>query len=144
MPIGTKGLTGFRSNKGIGLAGRSRTASRRLIAARRATPQQSECHSLIVGLEQIGADRLPEAGIVKVQRNVVTGLLAVAFPARANFWADLSAIVIPEMNAIVRRVLRISLVDGNQNEFGIERERADAPRYACFGAIECADLCHGM
>jgi hypothetical protein len=40
------------------------------------------------------------------------------------------------MDAIVRRVLRISLVDGNQNEFSIERERADAPRDACLGALE--------
>jgi hypothetical protein len=51
MPIGAKGLTGFRSNKGI-------VASRRLIATWRAIPQQIECRSLIVGLEQIGADRL--------------------------------------------------------------------------------------
>ena len=88
MPIGAKGLTGFRSNKGIGLAGRTLMASRRLIATWRTIPQQIECRSLIVGLEQIGTDRLSQGGAVKVQRNVVTGLLAVAFLARANFWAD--------------------------------------------------------
>src|SRR5258708_36997550 len=144
MPIGTKGLTGFRSNKGIRLAGRARMASRRVIAARRTTPQQSECHSLVVGLEQIGADRLPEAGIVKLQGDIVARLFPGAFPARSNLRADLSAIVIAEMDAIVRRVLRISLVDGNQNEFRIQRERADAPRDACLGALEYADLGHGM
>src|SRR6266851_2981221 len=144
MPIGTKGLIGFRSNKGIGRAGRARIASRRLIAARRAIPLQSEYRSLVVGLEQIGADRLPEAGIVKLQGDIIARLLPAAFPACSNFWADLVAIVIPEMDAIVRRVLRISLVDGNQNEFGIERERADAPRDACLGPFECTDLCHGM
>src|SRR5713226_2279440 len=144
MPIGAKGLTGFRSNKGIGLAGRAHMASRRLIAARRTTPQQSECHSLVVGLEQIGADRLRKAGIVKLQGDIVARLFPGAFPASSNLRADLGAIVIAEMDAIVRRVLRISLVDGNQNEFGIERERADAPREACFGPLECADLCHGM
>ena len=58
MPIGAKGLTGFRSNKGIGLAGRTLMASRRLIATWRAIPQQIECRSRLIGLEQIGADRL--------------------------------------------------------------------------------------
>jgi len=110
-------------------------ASRRLMAARRTTPQQIELRSLVVGLEQIGADRLPEAGIVKLQGDIIARLLPAAFSARSNFWADLSAIVIPEMDAIVRRVLRISLVDGN-HEFSIERERADAPRDACLGALE--------
>src|SRR5713226_9761399 len=143
MPIGAKGLTGFRSNKGIGLAGRAHMASRRLIAARRTIPQQSECRSRLVGLEQIGADRLPEAGIVKLQGDIVARLFPGAFPARTNFWADLGANVIAEMDAIVRRVLRIWLVDGNQNEFGIERERAETPRDACLGALECADLSHG-
>src|SRR6202030_3582255 len=92
----------------------------------------------------MGAARLCEGGIVELQGDVVAGLLAGAFPARSNVRADLRAIVIAEMDAIVRRVLRISLVDGNQNEFSIERERADAPRDACLGALECADLCHGM
>jgi hypothetical protein len=64
MPIGTKGLTGFRSNKGILFAGRARMTSRRLIAARRTIPQQIELRSLVVGLEQIGADRLRESGII--------------------------------------------------------------------------------
>src|SRR6266446_1688799 len=122
MPIGTKGLTGFRSNKGILFAGRARMTSRRLIAARRTIPQQSECRSLVVGLEQIGADRLPEAGIVKLQGDIVARLFPGAFPARSNFWADLGASSIAEMDAIVRRGLRISLVDRNQNEFRIERE----------------------
>src|SRR5216683_8291242 len=139
MPIGTKGLTGFRSNKGIGCADRARMASRRLMAARRAIPQQIECRSLVVGLEQIGADRLPEAGIVKLQGDIIARLLPAAFPARSNLRADLGAIVIAEMDAIVRRVLRISLVDRNQNEFGIERERADAPRDAGLGPFECTD-----
>src|SRR6266849_3813666 len=143
MPIGTKGLTDFRSNKGIGCAGRARMASRRLMAAGGAIPQQIECRSLVVGLEQICADRLPEAGIVKRQGDIGARLFPGAFPARANFWADLGAINIAEMDAIVRRVLRISLVDGNQNEFGIERERAETPRDACLGALECADLSHG-
>src|SRR5229473_1950926 len=143
MPIGTEGLTGFRSSKGIGLAGRARMASRRLMAARWTTPQQIELRSLVVGLEQIGADRLRKAGIVKLQGDIIACLLPAAFPARSNFWADLSAIVIPEMDAIVRRVLRISLVDRNQNQFRIERKRADAPREACLGPLECADLCHG-
>jgi hypothetical protein len=58
MPIGTKGLTSFRPNKGIVFAGRTLMESRRLIATWRAIPQQIECRSLIVGLEQIGADRL--------------------------------------------------------------------------------------
>jgi hypothetical protein len=66
--------------------------SRRLIAARRAIPQQIELRSLVVGLEQIGADRLPEAGIVKLQGDIVARLFPGAFPARANFWADLGAI----------------------------------------------------
>ena len=63
----------------------------------------------VVGLEQIGADRLPEAGIVKLQRDIVARLLPVAFPARSNLRADLGAIVIAEMDAIVRRVLRVRL-----------------------------------
>src|SRR5580692_4160055 len=120
MPIGAKGLTGFRSNKGIGPAGRAHMASRLLMAARRTTPQQIELRSLVVGLEQIGADRLPEAGIVKPQGDIIARLLPAAFPARSNFWADLTAFVIPEMDAIVRRVLRISLVDRNQNQFRVE------------------------
>src|SRR5216684_7160051 len=144
MPIGTKGLTGFRSNKGIGLAGRARMASRHPVAAWRAIPQQIERHSRLVGLEQIGADRLRKAGIVKLQGDIVARLFPGAFPASSNLRADLGAIVIAEMDAIVQRVLRISLVDGNQNEFRIEHERADAPRDACLGALECADLCHGM
>src|SRR5216683_4179314 len=144
MPIGAKGLTGFRSNKGIGCAGRASMASRRLMAARRTIPQQIELRSLVVGLEQIGADRLRKAGIVKLQGDIVARLFPGAFPARSNLWADLGAINIAEMDAIVRRALRISLVDRNQNQFGIERERADAPRDACLGALECADLCHGM
>jgi len=98
-------------------------ASRRLIAARRTTPQQSECHSLVVGLEQIGADRLPEAGIVQLQGDIVARLFPGAFPARSNLRANLGAVNIAEMDAIVRRALRISLVDRNQNQFGIERER---------------------
>ena len=61
-------------------------------------------------------------------------LLPGAFPARSNFWADLGAINIPEMDAIVRRVLRVSLVDRNQNQFRIERKRACAPR----GLFWCA------
>src|SRR6266852_5777646 len=144
MPIGTKGLTGFRSNRGIGWAVRARMASRRLIAARRTIPQQIECRSLVVRLEQIGADRPCEGGIVELQGDVVTGLLPGAFPASSNLRTDLGAIAIAEMDAIVRRVLRISLFDGNQNEFRIERERADAPRDACFGPLECADMCHEM
>src|SRR6266849_3802553 len=144
MPIGTKGLTGFRSNKGIGCGGRTRMASRRLIAAGGANPQQIECSSRLIGLEQIGADRLPKAGIVKLQGDIVACLLPGAFPASSNLRADLGAIVIAEMDAIVRRALRISLVDRKQNQFGIECERADAPRDACLGALECADLCHGM
>src|SRR5229473_653663 len=144
MPIGTKGLTGFRSNKGIGVADRARMASRRLTAARRTIPQQIELRSLVVGLAQIGADRLRKAGIVKLQGDIVAGLLPAAFPARSNFWADLGAINFAEMDAIVRRVLRVSLVDRNQSEFRIERERADAPREACLSALECADLRHGM
>src|SRR5216684_7754576 len=144
MPIGKKGLAGFRSNKEIGCAGRTRMASRRLMAARRTIPQQIECRSLVVGLEQIGADRLRKAGIVKLQGDIVAGLLPAAFPARSNFWADLGAINFAEMDAIVRRVLRISLVDGNQNEFRIERERADAPREAGLGPLERADMCHEM
>src|SRR5216684_8971793 len=143
MPIGTKGLTGFRSNKGIGLAGRARMASRHPVAAWRAIPQQIERHSLVVGLEQIGADRLRKAGIVKLQGDIVARLFPGAFPARSNLWADLGAINIAEMDAIVRRALRISLVDRNQNQFGIERERAETPRDACLGALECADLSHG-
>src|SRR5882724_3540004 len=114
MPIGAKGLTGFRSNKGIGLAGRTLMASRRLIATRRAIPQQIECRSLVVGLEQIGADRLPEAGIVKLQGDIVARLFPGAFPARTNFRTDLGAVNIAEMDAIVRRVLGVSLVDRNQ------------------------------
>src|SRR5229473_1496531 len=144
MPIGAKGLTGFRSNKGIGVAGRPRMASRRLMAAGGAIPLQIECRSLIVGLEQIGADRPCEGGIIELQGDVVTGLLPGAFPASSNLRTDLGAIAIAEMDAIVRRVLRISLVDGNQNEFGIERERADASRDAGLGPFECTDLCHGM
>jgi hypothetical protein len=93
---------------------------------------------------ETGADRLPEAGIVKLQGDIVARLFPSAFPARSNLRADLGAIVIAEMDAIIRRVLRISLVHGNQDEFSIERERADAPRDACLGALECADLCHGM
>src|SRR6266849_1426361 len=103
MPIGAKGLTGFRSNKGMGVAGRPRTASRRLMAARWTIPQQIECRSLVVGLEQIGADRLPEAGIVKLQGDIVAGLLPAAFPTRSNLRADLGAINIAEMDAIIWR-----------------------------------------
>ena len=102
-------------------------ASRRLIAARRAIPQQIECRSRVIGLEQIGANRLPEAGIVKLQGDIIARLLPAAFPACSNLRADLGAIVIAEMDAIVRRVLRISLVDRNQNQFRIERERAMRP-----------------
>src|SRR6266849_4284293 len=107
MPIGTKGLTGFRSNKGIGVAGRPRMASRRLMAARRTIPQQIELRSLVVGLEQIGADRLRKAGIVKLQGDIVARLFPGPFPARSNFRADLGAINFAEMDAIVRRVLRV-------------------------------------
>src|SRR5258705_6396561 len=104
MPIGTKGLTGFRSNKGIGRAGRTRMASRRLIAARRTIPQQSEYRSRVIGLEQIGANRLPEAGIVKLQGGIIARLLPAAFPACSNLRADPVAIVIAEMDAIFLRV----------------------------------------
>ena len=78
-----------------------------------------------------------------MQRNVVTGLLPGAFPASSNLRADLGAIVIAEMDAIVRRVRRISLVDRNENEFRVERERANVPGKTCLRSFECADLRHG-
>src|SRR6266849_4611294 len=107
MQIGAKGLTSFQPNKGIGLAGRTLMASRRLIATWRAIPQQIECRSRLIGLEQIGADRLRKAGIVKLQGDIIARLLPAAFPSRSNFWAELGAINIAEMDAIVRRVLRV-------------------------------------
>ena len=77
------------------------------MAARRTIPQQIECRSLVVGLEQIGADRLPEAGIVKLQGDIVASLFPGALPARSNLRADLGAIVITEIEAIVRRILGV-------------------------------------
>ena len=54
----------------------------------------------IVVTEEIGADRMPESGIVYDKRDVLAGAFAGAHPARADFWTFVTALV----DAVVRTV----------------------------------------
>ena len=68
-----------------------------------------ECGAVVAGLEQVGADRLRESGIVDLQRDIFAGLLAGAGPARA----DLRSILVAGVNAVVWRVLGIDMLGRN-------------------------------
>src|SRR3546814_13786517 len=70
-------------------------------AVARTRPVQRPGGLVVAVLEEIGADRLRECRIVELDRDEVAGLVAGAFPARADLRAFLPLCV----NAAVRRVL---------------------------------------
>lgn len=115
-----------------------RHGSAPILALGRASPEQVECGAVVAGLEQVGADRLGEGGIVDLQRDIFAGLLSSATPARA----DLRSILVASVNPIVWRVLGIGVLGRNKCELDVEGERAQAPGEAMLGAGEGADLCH--
>jgi len=78
-------------------------ASVPLAALRRAVPVEAPSRLVVAGLEQVGAHRLREDGIVEEQRDILASLLAGPLPAGA----DLGAIFVAEMDAVVRRVLGV-------------------------------------
>jgi hypothetical protein len=90
-----------------------RMASVLPVALLRAAPVQRPCAAGVVVAEQVGADRLRQGGIVDQQRDIFARPLAGAFPAGA----DLRAVVIAEMNAIVGRVLGIGRLGRNDGDF---------------------------
>ena len=62
-----------------------------------------ECGAIAAGLEQVGADRLREPGIIDLERDILAGLFAGAGPARA----DLRSVLVAGVNAVVWRVLGV-------------------------------------
>ena len=61
-----------------------RHGSAPVLALRRPGPEQVECGAVAAGLEQVGAERLREGGIVDLQRDILAGFLSGAAPARAR------------------------------------------------------------
>src|SRR5690606_7798826 len=102
----------------------------------RTAPVQRPGAACVVVAEQIGADRLRQGRIVDQESDVFAGAFAGALPARA----DLRAIVIALMEAIVRGVLRIRGLGGDDSDFAVEREGVDAPDKAGLLTGEGADL----
>src|SRR3546814_15612763 len=70
---------------------------------------------------------------------MVAGLFSGAFPAGA----DLGSVVIAVMNTIVRGILGVGVLGGDERDLNVQRERADAAGVAVLGARKFADLRHG-
>ena len=87
-----------------------------------------------IGLEQPGTQRLGEGRIVDGERQIGSGLLAGAVPRRA----DLLAV---EEDAVVGRVLRVRSLGGQDGDFDVEGERADAAEEAVLGQTSTVFLC---
>jgi hypothetical protein len=104
----------------------------------RASVSPSRRGRAVAVLEEVGADRLRECGIVELDRDEIAGLVAGALPARA----DLRAFLAPGMNAVVRRVLGFARFCHNDGDLGVEAERADAPGIAGLQLRELSNLCH--
>ena len=88
-----------------------------IAALRRTVPVQHPGGLVVARLEEVGADRLRECGIVDDERDVLAGLLAGALPARA----DLRAVAVAEVDAIVRRILGIGGFGRNEGEVSVKK-----------------------
>src|SRR6187402_71602 len=97
---------GLRRTIPHAIRSRYRMPSVPLTALGRTVPVQHPGGFVIARLEEVGADRLRQDRTVDDQRDVIAGLFACAFPARA----DLRPVAITEMDAVVRRVLGIALL----------------------------------
>ena len=84
--------------------------------------------AIAAGLEQVGADRLRERGIIDLQRDIFAGLFAGAGPARA----DLRTVLVAGMNAVVWRVLGVAMIGGDYGQLDVERERPQSSGEAVF------------
>src|SRR3546814_1724544 len=89
----------------------------------RAAPVQRPGGLVVAVLEEVGADRLRQGGIVDHQRNVVAGLFADLLPARA----DLRAVFGPVKDAIGGRVFRVRWFGGNDGQLAVKGEIGRAP-----------------
>ena len=78
-------------------------------------------------------------GIVDLQGDVIAGLFAGAFPSGA----DLGSVIVAVVNTIVRRILGVGVLSGDEHDLDVQRERADVAGVAVLGAREFADLRHG-
>src|SRR3989344_5575822 len=113
-------------------------ASVPLAALRRTVPVEAPGRLVVAGLEEVGAHRLREDGAVKKQRDIFAGLLAGPLPAGA----DLGAIFVAEMDAVVRRVLGVGRFGRKERKRGVEGERPDVAGIARLRAGELTDLWH--
>src|SRR5690606_28836680 len=110
-----------------------------LAALGRTVPEQTPDGFVLGRLEQVRADRLCQGGIVDLQGDIIAGLFAGAFPSGA----DLRSVIVAVVNTIVRRILSVGVLGGDEHDPGVERERADVAGIAVLGAREFADLRHG-
>ena len=94
---------------------------------------------LVVAIaKEVRAYRLRERRVVELDRDIVSGLFAGAFPAGAN----LGAVLVTGVNAVVRRILRFARICRHNGDIPVEAERVDAPAVASLLACEFPDLLH--
>ena len=82
---------------------------------------QAPVASVLVRLEQAGADRLLEDGIVEQDRNERPGAFPGMFPARADF----RSVLVAEVDAVGGRILRLGVLCWNEGQLRVEREGAE-------------------
>src|SRR3546814_16977902 len=92
-----------------------------------------------VGLKEVGAQRTSESRIVDLHRDIGTGFLADALPARTDF--NLIGFLAHHY-AEVGRILGIGRLGGNERQCSVECDGATAPGQAVFGCGKLADLGH--
>src|SRR6185437_6287697 len=122
----------------------SRRSARRMRSAplatlRWAVPVEHPRGLVVARLEEIGADRLCECGVINEERDILAGLFAGALPARA----DLRAIAVAHVDAVVRRILGIGGFGRNEGEVSVEEQRLDAPGETGLVSGELTNLRHG-
>ena len=102
-----------------------------------AVPAQRPGRLVARALEQGGADRLREGGIVDAQRDVIAGAFASLVPACADLRAFAA---IAAMDPPVRRLVGVARLGRNDRDTDVERRRLDDAFVAAGGAEKAADL----
>src|SRR3546814_12561002 len=90
-----------------------------------------------VGLKEVGAQRTSESRIVALPRDIGTGFLADALPARTDF--NLIGFLAHHY-AAVRRILGIGRLSGNERQCSAECDGAQATGKPALGCSNLADL----
>lgn len=107
-----------------------------VFAGFRAVPVQRPGGADVIVAEEIGADRLRQGGIVEQDREVLTGLLAVALSSGS----DLRAVRITGMHAIGRSVLGLAFFHRDKGTREVECQRRQLSGKARPFAGELSDL----